>query len=90
MYLFLYLDKAVCKHLIVICIKNSLPLFGVGPKVKVFIVRRNRKYKRIRLVDSDDESGEYVAPEDLPEEEDGDLDVINKCRCTDQRSSYKI
>ena len=71
MYLFYDLENAVCKHLVAILIKNSWSHFGLKPKRKphVFLVRYGR-YNTVRLVDSENECEAYVAPEDVPEEED--------------------
>ena len=67
----MFLDKALCKHLITVCLKNSWSHFGLKPKgsTKVFSVRYSR-YKKKGLEDSDNEDNGYRAPEDIPEEEE--------------------
>ena len=66
----MYLDKAFCKHLIAVCLKNSWSHFGLKPNgtTKVFSVRYSR-YKKKGLEDSDNEDDGYRATEDIPEEE---------------------
>ena len=63
--------QLTCKHLVAICLKKSWSHFGLKPKgnPQVFLVRYGR-YKKVRLVDSDNGGESYSAPEEVPEGEE--------------------